>query len=801
MKSNVYVGLKPVLGSVTSGNEPQEDRYDYVLHPITNSRYRDRVKLAFHEHRQLDQKGVQAVLKVPEPQLQELCLPPAAANATSPGFIGLLASWVDLESADADVQELSYQVLSNEWRYATFVGVKQLILAPPKNLTCLNRYALMVARLLYQCSNHESSNTPVLSISLPFFEDSDPLSTWELWCTVRKICSYHPSLTISLALPRDRTPSHVLQRWLAEPVTCLLVSSSIFATNQYNYPVLNKFNQQIIFEFQKVNGCSQSRLSELCVILHGVEKYAFKVEGGEAAYLEYINYLLKRGDKVMLTDPDAHTFSEPRVMPPLDPYSTDISNAVYHTFEQDKTKYELYGQAITRALKSIQMNRTASIIKGSSPLIILVAGAGRGPLVDETYKAVSELKISNYQIIALEKSSRAVLYLQKRKYEYWKDSVEIVKDDICLWRSNKKVDLCISELLGSFGCNELSPECLSSLERYNCKPNTVFIPQKYSSYIAPVSAPLLYQSLKTVNVPNAFERPWVIHNIPYCIISTKINETWSFQHPLASSQLSRSTITDFKIKNKGEIHGLIGFFKATLYDDICLSILPNNSTVKLADTGTAGPESTSGLYVKGEHTPNMASWSPIVFPLKQPFFISDDTELEVFMTRNNSYTNKKFWYEWSASSFVYLVMSDRHTQSAKSLEKLGASSAQQISRQNSNHYSSPPAAGLQKAFGQFQPSPNILPEAIQNANNDDNDMFEFSGSESGFMGSHQSGWKSVQDIHGLGLKNAPVFDLHQSPHDSIIGESSALEEYHVRVKTGVSEMQNVGGQSYSITLR
>ncbi|CAR24250.1 protein arginine N-methyltransferase [Lachancea thermotolerans CBS 6340] len=802
MKSNVFVGLKPAVGA-GADYKKSGDNYDYILHPITNSRYRERVKKVFQEYRAEVDRNV--TLWVPEPQLQELCIPPSTSKEDSPSFIGLLSSWVDLESTDTCVRELSYQVLINEWNYAKFVGIKQLILAPPKNLANLHCYALMVARLLLKCD----AESPVLSISLPFFEDTDPLSTWELWGTIRKTCGYHPSLTISLALPRDRTPSYVLQRWLAEPVTCLLVSSSIFATNQYNYPVLNKFNQQIIFEFQKINGNSQARLSELCVILHGIEKYAAQVKGGEPAYLEYVNYLLKRGDKVLAAESVSTPgkYSEPRIMPPLDPYSDEISNAVYHTFEQDRVKYELYGRAIKEALKEMKINRMAGASAlNSAPVTILIAGAGRGPLVDEAFKAVKELNIQNCHMVALEKSSQAILYLQKRKYEYWKDAVEIVKDDMCTWQSSIKIDLCVSELLGSFGCNELSPECLSNIERNNCKKGTVFIPQSYSSFLAPISSPLLYQTLKNLDVPDPFEKPWIVHSIPYCIISTKINEAWCFQHPPATinDQLTKSVVTDFKIKNKCEVHGLMGFFKATLYGDIGLSIVPDDSTIKLIGDTDFIPDSekrSSGLYVKGEHTPNMTSWSPIIFPLKQPLFIPDDTELEVFMTRNHSSVNRKFWYEWSVSSYVYLVMSDRSPPSRRPINKPPVQSGYEETSQDNGFYSSPPAIGVERAFERFRPSPNYLSEHGISGFDEESEAFEGAESESGFLGHQQSGWKSVNDIHGLGIKNPPVFDLHSPLGHSASGDHSAAEEYHVRVKTGVSELHNVGGRFNNISLR
>ncbi|SCW01314.1 LAFE_0D09846g1_1 [Lachancea fermentati] len=800
MKSNVFVGLKP-----SSGFQDCKDKslnsYDYVLLPITNSRYRDHVKRVFQEYRE-QTPGVRK-LWVPEPQLQELAVPPFTNDKDTPGYIGLISSWLELESGDACVRELSFQVLVNEWEYARFVGIKQLILAPPRDLNNLHQYAQMIAKALSRGDEH----SPVLSISLPLFEDTDPLSTWELWSTIRKICDYHQNLTISLALPRDKTPSYVLERWLAEPVTCLLVSSSIFATNQYNFPVLNKFNQYIIHEFQKVNGNSQPKLGELCIILHGVEKYANEVRGGESAYLEYINYLLKRGDKAMGMEYANVADCIPRIMPPLSPFEDNLANEAYHTFEKDQTKYNLYEQAITQALEELIREQKTMLVKNNRPIVVLVAGAGRGPLVDRALQALKALNVPQYHIIALEKNPEAFLYLQKRKYEYWNDAVDIVRENMCSWNKPIKVDICISELLGSFGCNELSPECLWSIQKNHSKPSTKFIPQSYSSYLAPVSAPLLHQKLHQMKELNSQEKLWVIHNIPYCILSTKINEIWAFNHPSTpfSEPFTKSVVAEFKIRNKGEIHGLVGYFTAKLYGTVTLSILPNDHTVKLfaqqdddiAQLSIDDARPSSELYIKSEHTPNMTSWSPIFFPLKQPFFISDDTQLEVFVTRNHSQADSKVWYEWSVGSFVYLVVPDRHSQQEKLQIKSQTRNASKIAS-SSSRFASPPAIGIEKAFGQFQPSPITLKATDESRV--ENEILDTTEMESDFVTQQQTGWESVQDIHGLGITNTPVFDLNVDNKTRESDENSTIEEFHVRVKTGLSELHNVGGKYSCLSL-
>ena len=50
--------------------------------------------------------------------------------------------------------------------------------------------------------------------------------------------------------------------------------------------------------------------------------------------------------------------------------------------------------------------------------------------------------------------------LQSRNAQEWEGRVTIVSTDMRLWQPEEKADLVVSELLGSFGDNELSPECL-----------------------------------------------------------------------------------------------------------------------------------------------------------------------------------------------------------------------------------------------------------------------------------------------------------------------------------------------------
>lgn len=52
------------------------------------------------------------------------------------------------------------------------------------------------------------------------------------------------------------------------------------------------------------------------------------------------------------------------------------------------------------------------------------------------------------------------------KATVWGDNVSLVFSDMRTWKPDIKYDILVSELLGSFGDNELSPECLDGAQRF-----------------------------------------------------------------------------------------------------------------------------------------------------------------------------------------------------------------------------------------------------------------------------------------------------------------------------------------------
>ena len=123
-----------------------------------------------------------------------------------------------------------------------------------------------------------------------------------------------------------------------------------------------------------------------------------------------------------------------------------------------------------------------------------------------------------------------------------------------------RADIVVSELLGSFGDNELSPECLDGVQACGIlKEDCVSIPQSYTAFIAPVSSARLHSEAKTqsclplntnegpaspvVGMQRALETPYVVrshaasqtHNEQAC---------WTFSHPHESRTTNNMDTSD-----------------------------------------------------------------------------------------------------------------------------------------------------------------------------------------------------------------------------------------------------------------
>jgi len=192
-----------------------------------------------------------------------------------------------------------------------------------------------------------------------------------------------------------------------------------------------------------------------------------------------------------------------------------------------------------------------------------------------------------------------------------------------LWNPPEKCDILVSELLGSFGDNELSPECLDGAQSY-LKNDGISIPSSYTSYLGPIQSRKLHAEISSIrnNKDNCnFQKPYVVQlNNVYSIAPPK--SLFTFVHPKKNLEESndRSGFLKFNISQDCVLHGFAGYFETVLYKDVRLSIVPESFS--------------EGMF----------SWFPAYFPLVKPIFLNKGEELQINFWRSSD--KYKVWYEW-----------------------------------------------------------------------------------------------------------------------------------------------------------
>lgn len=356
---------------------------------------------------------------------------------------------------------------------------------------------------------------------------------------------------------------------------------------------------------------------------------------------------------------------------PLQPLTDNLDSVTYEVFENDPVKYDLYYQAIVSALNDWRsQNKPASGTDGR--IVVAVVGAGRGPLVTRALRA-SESEGVPIELWALEKNQNAFVLLQQHNEETWGGRVNLVKSDMRSWKGPLRqaapatvqsagytgqwppprddddgdtsitlslrnthhnthptasptthipIDILISELLGSLGDNELSPECLDGITPLLNRTHGISIPRSYTAFLTPISAPKIHADLlaRSHTEKSAPNTPWVVmlHAVDFLSATASsrgggdegggsvvksvpnILPIWTFTHTPGAAiegnrHNERQARVSFNLRDRAVCHGLAGYFEAELYPGVELSTNPLNMDIK---------------------SEGMMSWFPIYFPLK-----------------------------------------------------------------------------------------------------------------------------------------------------------------------------------------
>lgn len=507
-----------------------------------------------------------------------------------------------------------------------------------------------------------------------------------------------------LDLPR-RLPSPSLQsRWYSEPIRLLNIPSSSFLVNARQSSVLSKPHQLFIFRCARLPRVPWILLSDIGA-LPGIDdpemlmdfstgqisprtaedapspdssapaptpaeaaelakKLGSKKTGNNdpTPHLSYIRYLQRNQPPKSQIERFGGGFQD-YLQSPLQPLTDNLESITYEVFEKDPIKYAWYERATAQALKDWHQEKK-STSSDNGAIVVAVVGSGRGPLVQRALNASQSTGIP-IKVFAIEKNPNAYVLLQRRNAESWGGRVTVVKTDMRAWKgpnmsdgSFGKVDILISELLGSFADNELSPECLDGVQHVLNPEHGISIPSSYTAHFTPIATPKLWADLYTRSTsidPTAFDIPWVVMLSQLDYLSTTSKETiasqqltngtkmnnfnleaplepnvqtaWEFSHPLPPTVLAQASLRRggsaigggggftggdganehnfryckiaFPIQEQGVCHGLGGYFETVLY------------------SGSEGPvELSTNPVTMEQKSKDMISWFPILFPLK-----------------------------------------------------------------------------------------------------------------------------------------------------------------------------------------
>ena len=364
-----------------------------------------------------------------------------------------------------------------------------------------------------------------------------------------------------------------------------------------------------------------------------------------------------------------------------------------------------------------------------------------GPLVSACLRAAKRAGMrEKVKVYAVEKNGNAVITLRNRvmEEELWgSDRVEVVHCDMRDWQGpgylhplrnsttpvdactfkngTGTVDLIVSELLGSLGDNECSPECLDCV-LHLLRPDTgVCIPQSYTSYLAPISTPKLWMAARDHSISpssgsfstglgggvSGLDVPYVVHLNSFLALAqpkplftfahnpntskSKSNDTLAQPHTNARSRTLSFVLnglgadtgaTGAEAREAVELDpqkpstvllsGFAGYFETVLYKQICLSTLPQPPSSPSALLSSSCEPVSVGMF----------SWFPMFFPLATQMLVScsncdsytrdEDSDFNSDNMKGENHspastvavsvwrrtTPQRVWYEWAIAKPV-----------------------------------------------------------------------------------------------------------------------------------------------------
>eukprot|EP01012_Entosiphon_sulcatum_P039880 TRINITY_DN5327_c0_g1_i1.p1 TRINITY_DN5327_c0_g1~~TRINITY_DN5327_c0_g1_i1.p1 ORF type:complete len:616 (+),score=76.75 TRINITY_DN5327_c0_g1_i1:249-1850(+) len=458
-------------------------------------------------------------------------------------------------------------------------------------------------------------------IPLLLHNSGDNDAAWNLWNRLRYLCNFHGNLFPALELTEDLPTETSLFRWKAEVVKAIIIPTKIFITDVHGTPLLSSAHQKFVRQ---------------CIS----HKAQIIITGECESWKPYFDHI-KSVHKSIPEPTPQQQYESPYydyLQAPLQPLMDNLESQTYEVFEGDPVKYVQYEAAVYQCLVERHRGKATKDV----PVCICVVGAGRGPLVKASLRAAAHAKVP-VRIYAVEKNPNAIPILQSLKAQCNWGNVTLVHSDMRHWQAPEGADIMVSELLGSFGDNELSPECLDGAQRF-LKAGGVSIPVSYTSFLAPLMSTKLHTDVLSYPEKERVETPYVVrihsgvllarpekclffaHPNPELGYFDQPNPTGGGTPPVVGVDNSRYWTHTFQAEFTGLVHGLAGYFDSELYGKAFISIHPEHAS--------------DGMF----------SWFPLYFPIKVPVPVREGEPISVHLWRKVG--SGKVWYEWAVEASV-----------------------------------------------------------------------------------------------------------------------------------------------------
>jgi len=572
--------------------------------------------------------------------------------------LGKVSEWIRLDSIHDRVRSNAEEAFFQELAYAAHLSLRAAVVTAP-----IGGPSGGIANF-GSCLNAALLRFPTLQIWLRLpvrVPDSFPSSrvkdgdTWELWNALRCMCDSHPNLGVALEvgalLP---TAPGVLERWTAEPLHLMLLSTSAFQMNRHSFPVLSKPHQA----FVKAAFRYQPQLA----ICHRLPPKILETQTVTRGYRLYIDYIAHMFGKQPVPSPQEQfcaKYHDVLIAPPklLAPQQLRANSHVdaprlipaltLAAVEHDTAKYECYTSALHQSFVD-RAAAAAGSVKGG--LVVLALGGARGGMVNaviEASKRPGAAALVAIHVVEMNPMAVQTLRSCAANNKEW-SCVQVHQGrGFNAERSvgRKQVDVCVTDLLGALGDDELLPEWLETMAAA-FKDDVVCIPSKFESFLAPLSSDALHTSLRDASFcarstsDHPFDSPYIV-----CINRgshvAPAQQCFSFSLPASSSSLSSSSSSSsaekpsysqqrsltFNVSESRVLHGFAGYFEAVLYKDLTFSTRP-----EATQTAGAGGPSQFALY----------------FPLRAPVYLVHDTECTFELWRRSE--SARVWYEWAVTA-------------------------------------------------------------------------------------------------------------------------------------------------------